>query len=218
MSPYRAVTIPGLGFTPELFARLQLRYPTEHLAWIEPRSKEPLAEYAYRLARPVREATSRPILLIGHSFGGIVAQEIAAQIPVAKLILVSSVKSRREIPFALRAVAPLRLHGLFGRGVTLRTFGLWGRFFGYRSKEVQDLFRRMVGSHSTQSLRWALHALSAWRGADCGDTEIHQLHGDADRTLPVSRIARPFVPIAGGTHMMVFDRATEVRTHIHRLA
>ena len=200
--PAHTFTIPGLGFTEELFGRLDLP-GTEHLSWLPPKRAETLAEYADRLAAPIR-ALNEPPALIGHSFGGIVAQEIAARHPVRCVVLLSSVKSRREIPPALRASAPLGLHLLFGTGITLRTFPLWARAFGYGAADDRDLFRRMVATQSSATLRWSLRALSRWKGVDCGATPIHHVHGDADLEM-ARRIAVHFCPA-----LVVISRTTSL--------
>lgn len=210
---HQIFTLPGLGFTPEVFGRLELPRGTEHLSWLTPRSEEGLAEYASRMAGPLEDGAGA-VTLIGHSFGGVLAQEIAAQIPVARVVLVSSVKSRAEIPFWLRAAAPLGMHHLFRRDLTLRTFRFWARPGGYTEAADQDLFRRMVATQDNRTLQWSLRELSRWRGVDCGSTVIHQIHGDRDRTLPFSRIAPPVTRVAGGTHLMVFNRSAEVGQHV----
>ena len=206
-------TLPGLGFTPEVFGKLELPPGTKHLSWLTPRDEESLAAYAYRMAQPLADASA--VTLIGHSFGGVLAQEIAAQLPVARVLLVSSVKSRAELPFWLRAAAPLRLHHLFRRDLTLRTFRFWARPAGYVEPADRELFRRMVATQDNRTLQWSLRELSRWRGVDCGSTVVHQIHGDRDRTLPFSRIASPVTRVAGGTHIMVFNRSEEVGRHLH---
>lgn len=207
--------IPGLGFTGELFSQLDLEPAQLHsLKWIDPLKKESIAAYASRMAEPVRQSGQAPIL-IGHSFGGIVAQEIAAQVPVRRIILISSIKSHTENTLSFKAVAPLGLHHLFTRFLTLKTFRYWAKPFGYESPEEQDLFLRMVGAQHDTYLKWALKMLSKWKGV-AQNVPVTHLHGDRDKTFPFRRIQEPVHRIKGGNHMMVWNRAGEISEEIRK--
>ena len=213
----RVFTIPGLGFTPDLFGRLDLGgYEVTHLAWSEPSRRQPLADYVRALAEPIAAAGPSGVAILGHSFGGVVAQEIAAQVPVAKLILISSVRERVEMPLWLRLARPLGLPWWIRKSILLGTLELWGAHYGYGAREDRDLVRRMISTQSDRALSWSLRALSMWRGADATAAEIHQIHGDRDRTLPFARQRHRDVVIEGGTHFLVWQRADEVTEHVRR--
>src|SRR5258707_139416 len=92
--------ISGLGTDAKIFSRLKIRgYQLIHLPWLKPRSKESMKSYAARMAAPIHHPS--PVLL-GVSFGGMVAIEIAKQLPVKKTIIISSVKTLKEIPSWMR--------------------------------------------------------------------------------------------------------------------
>ena len=207
---FRVITIPGLGFTPAVFGRLDLGQPVSHWAWDEPQPSETLSDYARRVAPSFGPEDGTPIALIGHSFGGILAQEIAQQRSIQAVILVSSMKSRREIPLAMRAAAPLRIQHLFHRQTTLATLPLWGPWFGYDDPTERELFRTMVSQQSNRTLQWQLRELSRWQGVDLHGTTLDAFHGDRDKTLPFRKIQEPVARIPGGNHMMVFGRAEEL--------
>ena len=74
--------ISGLGADERAFQHLDLRaYDVIYIAWIEALKKETLAHYAGRLLAQV--STKKPIL-IGLSFGGMIAIEMAKQIETEK--------------------------------------------------------------------------------------------------------------------------------------
>jgi len=54
----------------------------------------------------MREKITEPDpVLIGLSFGGIMCTEIAKQIPVEKIIIISSIKHSGELPFWMKVTA-----------------------------------------------------------------------------------------------------------------
>jgi len=72
------ILIPGLGYDCQIFKNLDLKdFEVQHLNWIEPKTGEKLHEYSQRLFAKV-EKSSKKTILIGHSLGGIVSQEIAS--------------------------------------------------------------------------------------------------------------------------------------------
>src|SRR5882724_23441 len=88
--------ISGLGADEKIFANLQLQgYELRHIPWLTPHKNEKINAYARRMAASIQHESP---LLIGVSFGGMVAIEIARHMPVRKLILISTIKSTGEMP------------------------------------------------------------------------------------------------------------------------
>ena len=90
--------IPGLGFDHRIFSKLNLEEQNiQYFNWIEPLEHESIRKYAERLAEDIVDDGERT-LLIGHSLGGILSQEIACFKQVGQIVLISSIKSRKELP------------------------------------------------------------------------------------------------------------------------
>ncbi|EMO28852.1 hypothetical protein LEP1GSC170_2989 [Leptospira interrogans serovar Bataviae str. HAI135] len=66
-----------------------------------------LSKYSKRLLSQID--TKNEIILIGVSFGGIVALEISKHISVKQIIIISSIKSDSEKPILYRLFGTLRL-------------------------------------------------------------------------------------------------------------
>ncbi|EMS87993.1 hypothetical protein LEP1GSC074_1850 [Leptospira noguchii str. Hook] len=66
-----------------------------------------LSKYSKRLLSQID--TKNEIILIGVSFGGIVALEISKHISVKQIIIISSIKSVSEKPILYRLFGTLRL-------------------------------------------------------------------------------------------------------------
>src|SRR6478609_5267876 len=102
--------VSGLGADERVFQYLDLSgYDIKHIQWIIPVKNESLQEYARRLSAQIKH--EKPIL-IGMSFGAIMAVEIGKFIKTEKIILLSSVKTKNELPAYLKLIGKLRLHKL----------------------------------------------------------------------------------------------------------
>lgn len=207
----RIYCIPGLGFDGRIFDKLELLcFDLVMLNWIEPKREEGLESYAIRLAEGIPQDDNE-IVLVGHSFGGILCQEIAKLRPCKAVILISSVKSRKELPFFFKVIAPLGIHHLFSKKLVRYTFPFWAKSHGYRTKEEQTLFLSMVGNNSDHYLQWALKALSLWQDSITSvDFKLLQIHGRKDKTFPISFINHPDYLLQDGNHFMVYQEAETI--------
>ena len=206
MSDPRLYLIPGLGLDDRIFHKLELPgYDIHYLNWIEPISpKESIEAYAKRMTRGID--TSQPVILIGHSFGGIMAQEITQLLEVKKIILISSIKSRKENPLVFKLAGPTGLYRLLSKELVVKTFFFWGTLYGYGGGAEQRLLEDMFRKNSNQYLRWALKQLSIWNPELLDATNLVHIHGTKDRTFPIRGIQQPFLPVKGGHHFMVYQQ------------
>ncbi len=203
--------LPGLGFDCRIFRRLKLHdYKLIALDWMEPTADESLGSYTNRIAGRIN-FSDRPVVLIGHSFGGIVAQEIAARHNVAQVILISSIRSREEMPSFFKMLAPLHAHRWFSRRLVNSTFPLWAAKHGYIKAEERDLFLDMVNKNSDLYLQWALKHLSQWKGVEqVHSAQICQIHGEHDKTFPPPLLKSADEIIGKGGHFMIYQKPNEV--------
>ncbi|SDF62642.1 Thioesterase domain-containing protein [Pedobacter terrae] len=82
-----AYFISGLGADQRIFSRLKLseKISIIHVEWINPNKNETLEVYAERLSRIID--TSKPFALVGVSFGGMIAVELAKLLKPLQLLL-----------------------------------------------------------------------------------------------------------------------------------
>ncbi len=106
----RLYILSGLGADEQVFQRLDFSgFATTFIKWKTPHENESIEQYAKRLLDQI--TTIKPTI-IGLSFGGIIAIEIAKQIETEKVILISSAKTKFEIPFYFRFIGLLRISSL----------------------------------------------------------------------------------------------------------
>jgi pimeloyl-ACP methyl ester carboxylesterase len=208
--------IPGLGADERVFRNLQpqLRGETHVLKWLPPTTAtETLPHYAARIAAAIPVAQA--CCVVGVSFGGVVALEIAQLRPRARVVLVSSIPDAASLPLLLRVVRRTSLHRLVPPQV-LKLFprvGQW--YFGVNPGADYQLFRQILRDTEPKYARWAIHQLLHWNSRGLGPAV--RIHGTHDRVLP--RGAAPIDHlIPGGTHFMVLSRAAEISRILNQLA
>lgn len=198
--------LPGLANDHTIFSELDLQSVNiVHIPWVEPLKKEPIEAYALRLCDYI--TTPNPIL-IGLSFGGMMAIEIAKHIPTQKIILISSAKGKKEIPFYLRLLGKTGLQHIVPPSLILAPTPISYWFFGLKEK-VQKQKLIYILQHSSHSIyKWSLNTLLLWKNTTYPTNVVH-IHGTSDRILPL-RFVKADYTIKGGGHFMVFSHAQQV--------
>jgi len=203
--------IPGLGYDYQIFEKLNFKnHDVSHIEWIEPKIAEPIKAYAIRLFENLPQNEEK-ITLIGHSFGGVVAQEIAAVKKIDKIILIASVKSQNEIPLSFKLIKYLKLHRFLTKKLSIHTLKYWGKTHGFKTHEDQELFKSMIRKTSNHYLQWALKTLVGWTTPKLlSATKLIQIHGTRDKTFPLRRIQKPNIIVEKGSHIMLYKRPEEM--------
>jgi pimeloyl-ACP methyl ester carboxylesterase len=84
--------LPGMAANEMLFEPQRRAFPGLIVPpWSDPDPREPLACYARRMAGAIK--LSRPAIIGGVSFGGIVALEMANHLGLAECVLISSIRT-----------------------------------------------------------------------------------------------------------------------------
>lgn len=193
----------GLGADERAFQRLDLSgWNPVFIQWIPPLKKEPLTDYAARLR--VQITTPDPVL-IGYSFGGIMAIETAKLIKTAQIIIMASVKTRSELPPYFRAGSHLPVHRLIPAWLIKRPAFLFNWLFGARAADDKKLLKAIIRDTDPRFLKWAMDRILSWENQVLHANLIH-IHGESDRILPC-RYVRPDITISNGSHLMVLNKA-----------
>lgn len=206
--------IPGLGINEEVFRNLKLEdCDIRYVKWITPNKNETLPEYAMRLAEQID--TSEPFALIGMSFGGMCAVEIAKKFKPLKTILVSSNKTSREVPLNLKLWGQFPIYKHFNDSFYKAAAVNIRPFFGVKDKEQIERFERMLNSAPENYFARAINCIVTWGNREVPENLVH-IHGTSDLILPYINIRDCDYTIAGGTHFMIVNRADEINPIINK--
>jgi pimeloyl-ACP methyl ester carboxylesterase len=209
----RLYFIPGVATDRRVFAEVPLPgYEKVYLDWIPPREGEGIEGYAQRMAERVE---GKAAVLIGYSFGGIVAIEMAKHLEDATVIIVSSIKNYRERAFGMWLTSSLGLHRLVPAAVGKELGFAYTWMNDPQSPAERNFIQLMKDSLDPVHTDWAIDQAVQWRHE--GHTpRLFHIHGDQDRIFPI-RYIRNCIPIRGGTHLMLLNKGREIGLHIDRI-
>ena len=203
----KAYFISGLGAGKKAFQRIKLPESFEpvYLDWITPEKDESLRNYARRFSSLIKNDDA--FVLIGLSFGGMLASEIARLRNPMKTIIISSIGCANELPWYFKRAGRIGLH----RAVPIKLLKagtIIKNMIGAASKEDKAIIIDYAKFADPALVRWSLHAIVNWDQYQRLPGIIH-LHGSKDLMLPL-RYTQPDYIIKDGGHLMVFNKADEV--------
>lgn len=208
-----AYFISGLGADKNIFSKIKLPegYTMHHLDWIKPLPKEPVGQYATRLSEKI---THNKFILVGLSFGGLVANEIARIRKPEKVIIISSMATVHDLPWYFKKAGKLQLQNLLPVRL-FKTATLLNHFMGTGKKEERAIVQHYVRNTEDAFIRWSLDTIVNWSITERFENLYH-IHGTRDHLLPC-KYTRADFKIQGGGHLMVYNKAAEVNRIIHKI-
>jgi pimeloyl-ACP methyl ester carboxylesterase len=205
--------ISGLGADERMFQRLNFHdFEPVFVHWISPRNNETISDYATRLLPQITE--ENPII-IGLSLGGMMAVEISKHIKTEKIIFISSIKSKQELPILYRLAAFLNLNKLVPRKLYKETnpFIYW--LFGAKTKRDKILLKQVLRDTDLNFVVWAINEIVNWKN-DFVPTNLYRIHGTQDYLLPII-VSPPDFKIQDGSHLMILNKADEVSAALQKI-
>jgi pimeloyl-ACP methyl ester carboxylesterase len=205
--------ISGLGADERAFSKLKINgFKLKVIHWLIPTPGETIDHYAKRM---LSEITEQDPILMGLSFGGMICTEIAKQIPVSKIIIISSIKSSKELPFWMKTVATLRLNKIVPLKSTRLTQPIQNRMLGVQSEDEKALVASLRREADLPYTNWAVHQAINWKN-DWQHPNIFHIHGDKDNMFPIKKIKADYT-IKNAGHFMIMNRAAEVSACINTI-
>lgn len=201
--------ISGLGADERVFKFLDLsQIDHQFIKWNEPKKSESLATYCKKLIEQIDQ--KHEIILIGISFGGIIAQEIAKIILCKKIIIISSVKSKSEFSWQLKLASGLQIHKIVPLWfLTLSNKLTANYYFSIESKEESILLHQIIKDTDPKFLVWAIDKIMNWKN-ESHPKNLYHIHGNADKIFPIKNI-RNAIEIPTGGHFMIVNKASQLQ-------
>lgn len=196
--------ISGLGADKRAFQYLSLDNLV-HVEWIEPEKNESISSYSKRLSDQIE--TSEPFMLLGLSFGGIIACELAQMLNPVRTILISSIVYKSDLLLLFRLTGSLGLHKLFPASFMKPPMFLAKWFFGISEKEHIQLLKQILKETDTKFIKWAISRILDDEPIPAVN-HLVRIHGTKDRLLPFT--TNIHYPVENGGHFMIVDRSEEV--------
>lgn len=201
---------------PNTFENIKLpkdQYEVKIIEWLIPEKEESLTDYAKRMASFVKKPNS---ILIGVSFGGVVAQEMEQFLTLKKLVIISSVKNKNELPWRMRLTGQFKAYKLFPTSIFLSAKDLTKFSIGPKSKKRLFLYQKYLNVRNKQYLDWAIKQMVTWDREQTIKGLIH-IHGEKDQIFPIKYINKCIV-IEEGTHIMLLTKGKRISQLIQKIA
>jgi len=203
--------IPGTGADHRFFSRLQLDIPTKVIEWSDWGSAKTIKEYAEELSIQIDK--EEPYGILGVSFGGMVAVEMAKFLSPENLFLVSSAKTYKELPKTVRVSNTFGARYLISPWL-IKVAPFAGKVFGV-SKKDKLFFEKMLAETSDLHLKKTIRAILRWKSMKFPNN-LYQIHGTHDKVIPIKNI-QGSISIKGGGHFMIYNKAKEVSDVINKI-
>jgi pimeloyl-ACP methyl ester carboxylesterase len=205
--------ISGLGADKRAFSFLDLSFcEPVFIEWIKPLKNESLQGYALRLKEQIKEPGA---VIVGVSFGGMLATEIAKTDPISKVIIVSSNKIKDEFPKIFLTGKYLPVYKwlpsvLLKKGTIIRS-----KFFSPKGEKQKKILLQILRDTDTKFTKWAIYSILHWKNKVTPDNVIH-IHGTSDNLLPY-RLVKADYAIKNGTHLMIMNQYKEISELLKKL-
>lgn len=199
--------ISGLGADQRAFYKLKLPsgFEAVHLNWIKPFQDESLQAYATRFSELINK--SEDFIIVGLSFGGMLAAELAKIISPEKIIIISSLSNSTELPWYFRWSGKLGLHKIIIPSVYKKAT-LLNRFMGAGDKEMKSIVYSYVNNIDPKFVKWSINEIIHWNNPERPAKLVH-IHGASDHLLPCRYVKADYI-VARGGHLMVMNHSDEV--------
>lgn len=194
--------IPGLGTDENLFKHIRIEGVTiKVLEWPKTKGIKSLEDYAKEFAKQINPST--PFYLMGVSFGGMICTELTKILHPKKTFIISSNKTRHELPYFLKVFRYLPLHRILTDQMhrRLAAGGRW--FLGFKRSYMKE-FMRMINKMPPHYFRDSIDFIVNWKNEEIPQHLIH-IHGDADRLLFYNLVKADYT-IHDGSHAMIISK------------
>lgn len=207
--------MPGMAANPSIFENINLPdslFCVHWLYWKVPFKGETLQDYALRITKDIVHESP---VLIGVSFGGVLVQEMSKHIKVKRLIVISSVKTRKELPKRMVFARYTKVHKLLPTGLVNNVELLSKYAFGETVTKRLELYEKFLSVRDKSYIDWSLDQIINWKQDKPLPGIIH-IHGSKDAVFPVVNIS-DCIEVKEGTHIMIINRFRWFNKHLPKL-
>jgi len=213
------IFIPGIGANHLIFSKTLATFPQGKVSpWQVPLPQESLRDYARRWAPSFSKG---PYVLVGHSFGGMVALELAKWVNIQSVVLLSSCWDTKVLDSRFRLLEQISRwmpSNSIRRGLQALGPSVIARRQGV-SPEDRHLLVEMIRDLDLTFTRWAGFSALTWEGILFVEEErnyrLYALHGRKDSVIPL--VEAPWVEVVeDGRHLLPLTHPDRVNAIIRK--
>jgi pimeloyl-ACP methyl ester carboxylesterase len=203
------IFFPGLGSDERLFRFIDLNGShKQFIKWLKPAKNETLQSYLLKIKEQI--TIDEPPVVVGVSLGGIMAMELREMMPVEKTIIISSVKTRAEMPSILNLVRMMNLNNIVPLWLARKIAMYKPLIPGANYVNSTTIFEQMIHDADDGFLRWGMQAALDWKRKSYEEKNLVHIHGTKDLVFPFRNLTHCHYTIKDGTHGMIMSKPKEI--------
>jgi len=198
----------GLGADKRVFQRLILPefFTIHHIEWSPVNIEDSMEDYCRQLALQIDQ--SKPYILVGLSFGGVIAIQMSKFLKPLQTVIISSFCFKKELPRFYILLGKTKIYRLLPSRVLLKPSGFMFRLFGANDSAKKKMLISILEDTDPVFFRWAVKQLFTLENNFKPEPFLH-IHGTADKIIPFN-LQMGAIPVEGGEHLMVYGKAEQV--------
>lgn len=205
--------IPGLATTAKLFEGLNVNNcEVKVLNWPQPPEGIALEEYAKLFVKQIDQ--TKPFCLLGVSFGGMLCSELSHIVNAEKVILISSCKNRKELPWMIQVQKYIPIYNLFTEKFLMANAFRVRWLLGFKN-DYKNIFIQMLREMPENYIKRSIHMIVNWENTKTPKNCVH-IHGRKDRLLFFNCVKADHV-IEKGSHAMIVYDAEEINELLDKI-
>ncbi|MFD2824048.1 alpha/beta hydrolase [Lacinutrix iliipiscaria] len=196
--------MPGMAANPSIFENIKLpedQFKIHWLEWMIPIKDETLSAYAKRMILNIKH---QDVVLLGVSFGGVLVQEMSKHMQLRKLIIVSTIKTKYEMPKRMKLVRLTKAYKVLPTSLASNIDVLAKYAFGKSVTKRVALYKRYLSMSDKRYLDWAIKEMVCWN-QDKPIAGVIHIHGNNDMVFPYKNI-KNCITVTEGTHIMIINK------------
>lgn len=199
---------PGQGSDERLFDSLKFEnsYKIVHIEYPVPEKGCSMTEYAKEISNQID--TTQNYIFIGVSLGGMIISELNESLSPKKSIIISSAKSRQELPFRYRFQRIIPLYKLVPPKLMLGGAKFLQPIVEPDRNINKATFKSMLSSKDPIYMKRTVSMIINWEREKINENLIH-IHGTKDRTIPIRNVKADHI-VKGGSHMMTLTQPSPI--------
>lgn len=200
--------VSGMCVNCKVFDQIELpdEYEKQYIEWYIPNGDETLEEYTRKMAKGIDR--TKPFILVGYSFGGVIIQEMNKFLNPEKNIIISSIKAEFERPFLFRLAKTSHVPQNIPQKLYMVNKTISNLFTKLIYDMSLDEIDEYVSYTSAAYMKWSTSQITNWIPRKRCNNLFH-IHGTKDQIFPYKLVSGIYT-IDNGDHLMVMRKADEV--------
>ena len=206
MGNMKCYCISGLGADKRAFKNIDFGFTLIHIEWIKPISNESLINYSKRLSKQID--SSEPFILLGLSFGGLVACEISTILKPDQIILISSLTQQKDLSLIIQAISKTKLYKFIPSVLLKPPMFLAYWLFGVNQPANKKLLKEIIADTDPTFLKWSIDKILNTKSITI-PIRLLRIHGTHDKLISAKK-ATCIDWINDGGHLMILENASTI--------